>query len=180
MFHTILFSVISNLIFMASDLLTPKLPTSNTTFSEVDPIITLGSLTTFTFFKSKSDFYYNLNISVHGQSYNAVLLQQTVLNRLPFVVDAYAITEASSSVFYVLNCFYSNRYTNFFFNISNSGLTSVSPIFKGAVWVERELKEFSSIFVRSLLDSRRLLTDYTVLKTKNTPLYYDLVTQEVF
>lgn len=154
-------------------------PTS-TFFSEVDPLVTLGTLSTFSFFRSKSDFYYNLNITVHSQSYNTILLQQTVLNRLPYVVDAYALTTVNASVFYVLNCFYSNRYTNFFFNISSTGLTSITPIFKGAVWVERELKEFSSLYIRGLLDSRRLLTDYTVVRAKNSPLYYDLITQEVF
>lgn len=149
-------------------------------FSELEPFLTLSSFTTFDFYKSKADYYYNFNLAIENQSFNTVLLQQTILNKLPYLVDAYTLSTNSHSVFYIFNCFYTNKYVNFCFNITHTHLTSISPLFRGAVWVERELKEFSTLYIKSLLDSRRLLTDYTILKTKDTPLFYDLVTQEVF
>lgn len=47
---------------------------------------------------------------------------------------------------------------------NTTSIDSLSPIFRSAVWLERELKEFSNIFVKSLIDIRRLLTDYCTYK----------------
>lgn len=148
--------------------------------SELEPVVLLSSFSTFNFFKSKTDFYYNLNVTTNNQVFSTILLQNTILNRLPYLVDAYAISHKTDSVFYVFNCFYSNRFTNFFFNITNNQYTSITSFCKSAVWVERELKEFSDLYIKGLLDSRKLLKDYTILKNKNSLIYYDLITQEVF
>lgn len=148
--------------------------------SEFEPLISMSTATTFTFFKTKSDYYYNLNIATTKQNFNTVLLQQTMLNRLPYLVDAYAITEKTSSIFYIFNCFYSNRFTNLFFQVKQNTYVSITSLHRSAGWVERELKEFSNLYITSLHDSRRLLTDYTSFKKKLTPIFYDLVTQEVF
>jgi NADH:ubiquinone oxidoreductase subunit C len=40
-------------------------------------------------------------------------------------------------------------------------LNSISMIFKSAAWLERELSEFSGVVFCGLLDTRRLLLDYT-------------------
>lgn len=44
-------------------------------------------------------------------------------------------------------------------------LDSLSPIYRSFIWVERETKEFSDLTINRLLDSRRLLTDYTTFKS---------------
>jgi NADH:ubiquinone oxidoreductase subunit C len=46
-------------------------------------------------------------------------------------------------------------------------LQSLSKSFSSFVWVEREIKEFYNVSFLGLKDSRRLLTDYTVI----TPEY---------
>lgn len=147
---------------------------------EFEPVIAMSGYTTFNFFTTKSDYYYNLNLATTKQIYNTVLLQQSMLNRLPYLVDAYAITNKTSSVFYIFNCFYSNRFTNFFFPAISETYLSITSLHRSAGWVERELKEFSNLYITNLHDSRRLLTDYTSFKTKTTPIFYDLTTQEVF
>lgn len=159
---------------------TQNIKSNNFFLTEFEPLILMGSYTTFNFFKTKSDYYYNLNISTTKQIFNTVLMQQVMLNRLPYLVDAYAIMSKTHSVFYVFNCFYSNKFTNFFTPIQQQKYLSITSLYKSANWVERELKEFSNLYLINLQDSRRLLTDYTSFKTKTTPLYYDLITQEVF
>lgn len=155
--------------------------TTKTNFlPEFEPLIMMGGYTTFTFFKTKSDYYYNLNVATTKQVFNTVLFQQSILNRLPYLVDAYAIVNKTSSVFYIFNCFYSNRFTNFFFPVNRETYLSITSLHRSAGWVERELKEFSNLYIINLQDSRRLLTDYTSFKTKTTPIFYDLTTQEVF
>ena len=39
-------------------------------------------------------------------------------------------------------------------------ISSLSKIYKGSLWIERETKEFSSIEYNNLIDSRKLLSNY--------------------
>lgn len=48
-------------------------------------------------------------------------------------------------------------------------ITSVSSIYNGALWIERETKEFNSIQYTNLLDTRKLLSNYNY----NTELQYN-------
>lgn len=61
--------------------------------------------------------------------------------------------------FSVISClfFYSSLLVN---TTHQFDISSVSSIFSGSTWVERELSEFNSIFFIGLKDSRRLLSDY--------------------
>jgi len=146
---------------------------------EFEPLILTSTYSTVNFFKTKTDYYYNLNITTN-QLFTTILAQQTMLNRLPYLVDAYAIVKPTDSVFYIFNCFYSNRFTNFFFKLPRRTFLSITNIHKSAGWVERELKEFSTLYITGLNDSRRLLTDYTAYEKRIEPLYYDLISQEIF
>lgn len=146
---------------------------------EFEPLILTSTHSTINFFKTKTDYYYNLNVTTKN-IFTTILYQQTMLNRLPYLVDAYAITIPTDSVFYIFNCFYSNRFTNFFFKLKHRTFLSITSICKSAGWVERELKEFSTIYISGLSDSRKLLTDYTSYKNRIEPLYYDLISQEIF
>lgn len=147
---------------------------------EFEPLMLSNSTTTINFFKTKSDYYYNLNVVSSTQPFITLFWQQTMLNRLPYLVDAYAIVEPTDSVFYIFNCFFSNKFTNFLFKLKSKNYLSITSFCKSAGWVERELKEFSTLYIEGLTDSRRLLTDYTSFKTKLTPIYYDLISQEIF
>lgn len=146
---------------------------------EFEPLVLTSDSSVINFFKTKTDYYYNLNVAT-TQLFNTILMQQTMLNRLPFLVDAYTIDKPTHNIFYVYNCFYSNRFTNFFFKNTKQSFLSITSFCKSAGWVERELKEFSKLYIIGLTDSRRLLTDYVSEKAKTTPLYYDLISQEIF
>ena len=39
-------------------------------------------------------------------------------------------------------------------------ISSLSKIYKGALWIERETKEFSLVEYNNLIDSRKLLSNY--------------------
>lgn len=62
-------------------------------------------------------------------------------------------------------------------------VSSISSLFSGFCWVERELREFSNLPFDSLSDTRRLLTDYTLHSAEHDNyknVGYSLQTQEVF
>ena len=52
--------------------------------------------------------------------------------------------------------------------LTGDPVKSLSLIFFGFSWVEREVKEFFNIFFWGLKDTRRLLTDYVSLSTNNS------------
>jgi NADH:ubiquinone oxidoreductase subunit C len=65
---------------------------------------------------------------------------------------------------------------------NNKKIFSLSRIFSNATWLERENSEMFNIFFSNLLDSRKLLLDYTCnrgvllknnLKTFNSNYYKD-------
>lgn len=84
------------------------------------------------------------------------------------------------------SCLYTNTRLTFILNnkiSSHPTLISISALFLGSQWVERELKEFFNLFIINLSDTRRLLTDYTteVLNTENyKTTSYDLISQDLY
>jgi len=52
--------------------------------------------------------------------------------------------------------------------LTGDPVKSLSLIFFGFSWVEREVKEFFNIFFWGLKDTRRLLTDYVSSSTNNS------------
>lgn len=83
----------------------------------------------------------------------------------------------------VFSCFFKKNFNIFFFNFSEKRLFSLSLIHSSYIWVEREAKEFFGITFLGLKDSRRLLTDYTVLE-QSTDQYetrgYNTAIQDIF
>ena len=62
-------------------------------------------------------------------------------------------------------------------------IESISSIYSGFSWVERETQELFNFTVRSLVDSRRLLTDYTSGKPDHisyNTTSYDHLTQNLY
>ena len=90
------------------------------------------------------------------------------------------------SIRYHLSDLLNNNRINVFINLQNkkqNNITSISNIYFSSKWIERELQEFNNINFVSLIDSRRLLTDYTYsLNNKNMNNYssYNILTQELY
>jgi hypothetical protein len=86
--------------------------------------------------------------------------------------------------FIYLYCYYKFTRIKINFFICNNKLKSLTGIYRGLNWVEREIKEFKKIFVCGLVDSRKLLTSYFVFY-KNNNLYcenfvYDTILYELY
>lgn len=148
-------------------------------FSAHEELLLVSSNASFNFFIAQNEAYYNTHITIQGQPYFTTLWRYTVLTDLPYLVDAHALVKTNKTLFYIFNCFFSNKFILYSFSNLQS-TNSISHLIRGATWVERELKEFSSFTFYNLIDTRKLLTDYTVIKQKKTPLYYDLSIQEIF
>lgn len=83
----------------------------------------------------------------------------------------------------ISSCFFKKDFIHFISAAETNKLMSLSRLFTGFSWVEREAKEFFHVYFIGLKDSRRLLTDYTNLvgttdsyKTKG----YDQVIQDLY
>ena len=62
---------------------------------------------------------------------------------------------------------------NFFFSNQN---ISLSSIFKGLSWLEREISEFNNLNLFFIIDSRKLLTNYNSIS--NNYINFNLLTSE--
>jgi hypothetical protein len=59
---------------------------------------------------------------------------------------------ALQTFFFDLQIFINIKFTNY--------LTSLSSVYSGNTWVERELKEFNEVYFINLIDNRKLLSNY--------------------
>lgn len=84
------------------------------------------------------------------------------------------------------SCLVSSCYFSSFFLVTHTvhtTLDSISTIYSSFNWVEREVLEFFDVYINGLKDSRRLLTDYTVLDIDNQSYKttsYDGLTQNLY
>lgn len=79
----------------------------------------------------------------------------------PTDISAVAFSSKTISFNYIFSCFFSNLLLTVSIpNNYTSVVCSLSQLFSGFTWSERELSEFYNLFFIGLRDSRRLLTDY--------------------
>lgn len=93
------------------------------------------------------------------------LLQRLDLpQRLGHIVDGAQFSSTGSVwvVQYNLNTMLTDDRTTVHTNLQSRSfsISSVSPIFKSCIWLERELSDFTNISFIGLVDTRRLLLDY--------------------
>ena len=81
-----------------------------------------------------------------------------------------------------ITCYSSGIYMIVYTNIDKKiKYKSLSSFYQSFTWMERELKEFSSIQIINLKDTRRLLTDYTSNLTNDYNLTnYNNLTQDLY
>lgn len=93
-----------------------------------------------------------------------VFFLKTQLHNYYYLVDLSCFfINKSISVCKNASCFFKGNFIEFYYPIVNKPLLSLSKLYSSFIWVEREAKEFYNIYFNGLKDSRRLLTDYTVL-----------------
>jgi len=98
--------------------------------------------------KLKNFYYFFLINKFNINSTYFYNLDATILNKI--VNKTYVIS--SQTFFYDLQLLLN-------INVVNSVL-SISKIYFGNTWVERELKEFNNIYFIGLIDNRKLLSNY--------------------
>lgn len=117
------------------------------------------------FFKNTKQSANYLNIFLKNNIYfYFVLFLKLSTRNVYFPLDLSFLTNHFHTI---LSCYEKRYFLNLmvYSNDNIKSIVSLSPIYRSFVWVERETKEFSSITIHKLLDSRRLLTDYTVFKS---------------
>ena len=75
------------------------------------------------------------------------------------LVDISAVFNKKQVVTSLFSCYLTYNYQVMYMTTNNK-LSSISSIFKGSVWIERELKELTNMYFIGLKDTRRLLSDY--------------------
>jgi len=98
--------------------------------------------------KLKNFYYFFLINKFNINSTYFYNLDATILNKV--VNKSYVIS--TQTFFYDLQLLLN-------INVANSVL-SISKIYFGNTWVERELKEFNNIYFIGLIDNRKLLSNY--------------------
>lgn len=119
------------------------------------------------------NFYYNkfnnlqiINISIY---FFFFLLQKKNLSvYLSYILDSTIIKHTNKYIYtYMQTHFYDNQ---ILIKSKNSLLPiSISSVYSGNNWVEREIKEFNNVFIQNMKDSRKLLLNYNY----NTDLQYN-------
>lgn len=123
-------------------------------------------------FKFKYSFINNIYFFklVNKYFYYFFLLNRRNLNTLNFYILDITTYKYLGINTYLLA--YQSIFFDFKFLIETQfkhRITSVSSIYNGALWIERETKEFNSIQYTNLLDTRKLLSNYNY----NTELQYN-------
>lgn len=102
-----------------------------------------------------------------------------------FPLDLCIVNNGNFSKILNFSCLLKNFTFSLHIGFNNDNiLHSISGVYRSFNWVERESKEFSKIYFLNLVDSRRLLTDYTsdFFKEKNEykTNSYNLLVQDIF
>lgn len=139
------------------------------------------------FFTTNIDTKNNLNFTFNYRSYYYfMLLLKLQFNNIFFPVDMTCFLKTNNkTVLTGISSYFTNNYFKLMFQLNEQiiNFTSISNIYSSFTWVERELSESNNITFLNLKDSRRLLSDYTLLKTNpndyNTTSY-NILTQDIY
>lgn len=135
------------------------------------------------FFTTTKQSAANLNIKILSNYFYTLLLFRASLKDVYFPVDL-SIFNNKKDFLYSLSSYLNFTNINLWGSIHDSSLHSISRLYSGFSWVEREHREFLGLPFIGLKDSRRLLTDYTDSGADTTKLYktlsYDLLTQNLY
>jgi len=103
----------------------------------------------FTLQLSKSYYYYYF------------LINKNNLNSLYFYnLDATIVGDQNFNSYYIATQTIIADFKILIKVLFANNLQSLSQIYSGNTWVEREIREFYNIFFNNLLDSRKLLSNY--------------------
>lgn len=97
-----------------------------------------------------------VKVSLNNLFFNTLYLKLS-LTSLYTPVDISNIS--NKDMFTLFTCFFNFSYLSYLTTFC-SQYRSLTTIFPGLVWVEREIKELTNYVITGLKDTRRLLTDY--------------------
>lgn len=113
----------------------------------------------------------NINKLIISNSYINLLftvLKNSTQTTFFSIVDYSVVSANNKYAVYVAQSFFKNIKLNIFIDVKNQ-LLSLTNLYYGNMWIERELKEFSNIYVLNLYDTRKLLLNYDY----NTSITYN-------
>lgn len=126
-----------------------------------------------------------INLSSRETLLTQLLLFTNFTSLYSYIDATYYFGKEKSVYFTTFSCFYNDVRLQFYSNIIIKKIpfiNSISKLFIGSQWVERELKEFFKIFFINLSDTRRLLTDYTNIPDNTYNIFnnYSVVSQDLY
>lgn len=133
------------------------------------------SLNSLMFQYSKINNIYSLNLK-ENYLFFYFLLNKKNTNSLNFyITDLTTICNKLINNYIIV---YQSIYYDFKLLIDVSyktKITSISSIYNGALWIERETKELNSLQYNNLLDSRKLLSNYNFNKNLEYNNYNNII-----
>lgn len=133
------------------------------------------------FYTNSRGNHTNLTISISNKSYYYfILFLRLSWSKLYFPID---MTLIQNFLYGIFSCYFDKNFLILNSNFSSQNfLYSISTLYSSCIWMERELKEFSNMYIYNLKDTRRLLTDYTNFSAeeKYKTTSYNFLTQDLY
>lgn len=108
--------------------------------------------------------------------YYYFLINRNNLNSLYFFnLDATVVNNEDLNTYYIATQTIVADFKILIKVLFTNNLQSLSQIYPGNTWVEREVREFYSIFFNNLLDSRKLLSNYNYNHNLNYNQFNNIV-----
>lgn len=136
-------------------------------------------LTNFSFPAYVISIYFKSSINY----YCFALFVRTIIDGVYFPLDLVVYKRQVEKFigFVFFSCYFIFTSIVIYFPIENRTVDSISSIFFGFLWVEREVREFNNIIVSCARDMRRLLTPYGRYSSEdNITCVYDCITQGLY
>lgn len=125
----------------------------------LDTHIINTSILKFKFNKTNNLYYVNLTNAFY---YYFFLLNKNNSNTLFFSnLDAVILKNTTSNYYYITTQTMFSDFKIIIYTKFNDYLQSISQVFPGNTWIERELREFNENTFLNLVDTRKLLSNYS-------------------
>lgn len=118
------------------------------------------NINTLTFSYSKINNIYSIKLKENYLFFYFLLNKKNTTSLNFYITDLTTFNNKNINTYLIVYQSIYYDYKLLIQTIYKSKISSISSIYSGSLWIERETKEFNSVQYINLLDSRKLLSNY--------------------
>lgn len=118
------------------------------------------NINTLTFSYSKINNIYSIKLNENYLFFYFLLNKKNTTSLNFYITDLTTFNNKNINTYLIVYQSVYYDYKLLIQTIYKSKISSISSIYSGSLWIERETKEFNSVQYINLLDSRKLLSNY--------------------